>query len=137
MSILRRKDIDILEADMVFYSKRYDKTTTAPCGFRCDGATGVPDTREKCYRIHDWNFFAAMWDDLSPMTFEQANNNYTDLLRETGHPVLAQTRRALHWVGRDAWNAHRRREMDWQNTKIRAQFRADRCVGKNYTQKGK
>ena len=92
----------------------------------CDGATGVPDTEEKCYRIHDWNFFAAIWDDGSDMSFEQANNNYTDLLSETGHWFRARTRKALHIVGRNAWEEHRRAEMRWQNMKVLARFRADR-----------
>lgn len=126
MRILRRVNIDILEEDYPFYSERYNKTTTAPKGFQCDGASWVLDTREKCYRIHDWNFRAAIWDDGTPMTFEEANHNYTDLLRATGHWFFAKTRRSLHWVGRSAWNGHRYDEMWWQNEKVLAKFRADR-----------
>jgi hypothetical protein len=118
--------VDVLEADYSFYSRRYEKRTTAPKGFQCDGATGVPDTKEKCYRIHDWDFFAAIWDDGTPMSFEEANNNYTDLLAEKGHWILARTRRTLYWLGRGAWEEHRRAEMRWQNMKVLAQFRVDR-----------
>ena len=128
MSIFRRKDVDTLEADFPFFSQRYGKMTTAPAGFQCDGATGVPDTAEKCYRIHDWNYFSASWDDGSDLSFEEANHNYTDLLAETGHPVFARTRRALHWVGRGAWEEHRRAEMRWQNMKVLAQWRADKWL---------
>lgn len=128
MSIFRRKNVDVLESDYRFYSKRYQKWTTAPKGFHCDGATGVPDTKEKCYRIHDWNFFSAFWDDGTPMSFEEANHNYTDLLSEKGHWVFARSRRALHWVGRGAWEEHRRAEMRWQNMKVLAQWKVDRGI---------
>ena len=128
MIVLRRKHIDVLEADYSFYSERYNKTTTAPKGFHSDGATCVVDTPEKCYRIHDWNFFAALWDDGTPMSFEEANHNYTDLLLATGHWVFGRTRKTLDWLGRGAWNEHRRAEMRWQNMKILAQFKADRGI---------
>ena len=128
MCIFRRKHIDVLEADFVCESARYGKTTTAPKGFRCDGATGVPDTKEKCYRIHDWNFFAALWDDGTPMSFEEANHNYTDLLAEKGHPILAITRSTLHWLGRGAWKEHRRAEMRWQNVKVLHQWLVDNNI---------
>lgn len=126
MIVLRRKHLDVLEADYEFYSARYGKTTTAPHGFISDGATCVLDTPEKCYRIHDWNYRTAIWDDGTPMTFEQANHNYTDLLLEEGHWFFARTRRTLNWLGRRAWNEHRRLEMWWQNEKVLARFRADR-----------
>ena len=126
MGIFRRKHVDILEADYIFFSERYQKTTTAPKGFHCDGASGVRDTKEKCYRIHDWNFFSAIWDDGSPMSFEQANNNYTDLLSEKSHWFYSRTRRTLHWLGRDAWEEHRRNEMWWQNVKVLAKWMIDR-----------
>lgn len=126
MGVFRRNDVDILADDFPFFSARYQKHTTAPAGFRCDGASGVRDTREKCYRIHDWNYFAAIWDDGAAMSFEQANNNYTDLLRAEGHWFYSRSRKVLYFLGRSAWEHHRRAEMNWQNVKVLAQFRADR-----------
>jgi len=126
MAIFRKADVDILEADYSFYSKRYGKRTTAPKGFRSDGATGVRDTKEKCYRIHDWNYFAAVWDDGTPMSFEESNHNYTDLLREKGHWIYSRSRKTLYWLGRDAWEEHRRADMRWQNVKVLAQWMNDR-----------
>jgi len=133
MAVFRRKNVDVLSEDVSFYSERHGKTTTAPKGFCCDGASGVKDTKEKCYRIHDWAFFAALWDDGSAMSFEEANHNYTDLLRKTGHWFYSRTRKTLYFVGRKAWEEHRRREMTWQNTKVLAQWMNDRGIhgGKN------
>jgi len=128
MGIFRRNSIDILAEDISFYSKRYGKRTTAPKGFNCDGASGVKDTKEKCYRIHDWNFFCAFWDDGSQMSFEEANDNYTDLLLEKSHWFYARSRKALYIVGRKAWEEHRRREMTWQNMKVTAQWMNDHGI---------
>jgi hypothetical protein len=128
MSILRRKHIDTLEEDVHYYSKRYDKHITIPKGFSCDGATFVVDTKERCYRLHDFAYWAALFDDGTPISFEQANTIYCDYLLEMGHPLFALTRKALHWLGRPAWNSHRRREMNWQNTKIVARWKVERGI---------
>ena len=123
LTIFRRKDVDVVDKEFVFYSKRYNKTSTVPLTFMCDGATGVKDTKEKIYRLHDWNFFAAIWDDGTPMSFEEANNNYTDCLLEHGHWFIARTRKALHIVGRSAWKMHREREMVFHNVKLLEQLK--------------
>lgn len=128
MSIFRRKSIDIFEADYPFYSKRYKKWTTGAKGFGCDGATGVPDTKEKCYRIHNWNYYVALWDNGSLMTFEEANNNYTDLLKEKGHPFKAKARKALYFVGRIAWKKHRLRELVRHNEIVLSQWKMDHGI---------
>ena len=128
MTIFRRRDIDVLEADFPFYSERYDKTTTAPKGYQCNGADWVYDTKEKLYRIHDWDFEVAMWDDGSDMSFEEANNNYTDLLAQTGYTIFAITRRALYVVGRPAWRRCRERQIWWENMKVLHQWMADNNI---------
>ena len=129
MFIFRRKHIKILQKDIIFYSHRYMKITTAKAGFKYDGASGVPDVDDEDGALHDWNFFVARWDDGTPMTFEEANNNYTDWLAEKAnradkrldraiYRTVSVTRRALYVVGRKAWSEHRRREMMFDNMKF-------------------
>lgn len=116
--IFRRKHIKVLQQDLPWFSKRYQKWTTPKKGFKYDGATGVMDVDDLDGAMHDWNFYVAYWDDGTPMTFEEANNNYTDWLKENGHWIVCHTRKALYFVGRNAWEQHRRREMIIDNLKF-------------------
>ena len=129
MFIFRRKHIKTLKNGVTFYSERYRNTTTARKGFKYDGATVVADVDDIDGAIHDWNFFIALWDDGTPMTFEEANWNYIDWLIERRkasvtlwdklkYGTVSITRRALSIVGRPSWSSHRRREMVFDNMKF-------------------
>jgi len=116
--MLRRRSIKKTTRVIRWHSERYEKWVKVPKDFWHDGATVVKDVHTEDGALHDWCFFAAIWEDGSRMTFEEANDNYTDWLKEKHYWFRAQTRKALHYVGRSAWNEHRRREMIWHNMKF-------------------
>lgn len=81
-----------------YYSKRYNKTVTAPAGFEMDGATGATDITTRGWIFHDWLTASGLnpdlkgtkhWDDGTPCSRWQSSVVLYDCLREDGYVVRA------------------------------------------------
>lgn len=105
-------DIIIIAEPLVHYSKRYDKTTTVPGGFACDGATMAPNVGNG-YKHHDWLFFYGKWDDGTRCTFVQANMVIYDVMRDEGRWIGARAFLIGVFLppSKHAWKAHRASEI--------------------------
>ncbi len=90
---------------IVYYSKRYKKTLTVPCGFWSDGATGAKDIKgphpvrvgpdvfykSRAWLVHDKLCNLGKWNDGSLCTNWQASMVLHDILAKEGRWFRARS----------------------------------------------
>ena len=97
--------------ELCYFSRRYKKLITIPEGFKCDGASGVPNIGNG-WKFHDWLFYKGTFDDSTRCSFHQANIILGDVLKDEGH----RWRSKIWYLGttlfaRKAWKQQRTQEM--------------------------
>ena len=78
--------------EIVYHSKRYDKTITVLEGYNSDGATGAIDIYSDSWWIHDKLCDTGVFDDGTKCTNFQASTILSDILKSEGRWA-----RALYW----------------------------------------
>lgn len=80
-----------LDRDIIFKSERYGRYISCCRGMKYDKFTWAPDLRKKdgsdsdAAPVHDAGWYRGTWDDGSPLTFDQNNDNLVDILDAEGH----------------------------------------------------
>jgi hypothetical protein len=107
ISYHRRQDgMYVLDAPLVYYSKRYKKAITCPTGMVSDGSTGGVDVASLSWWVHDRLCDTFRWDDGSPCPYWRGSAVLHDILWAEGRRVRSCT----WWLGtlliqawRDMW----------------------------------
>jgi hypothetical protein len=73
-----------LDKEIVYFSPRYQKTITVPCGRISDGATGAMDITSRGWWIHDELCIKGCWDDGSKLSNWQCSQVLQDVLKSEG-----------------------------------------------------
>lgn len=87
-----------LDAELAYYSARYDKTITVPVGRISDGATGALDITSRGWWVHDELCRSGCWDDGTPLSNWQCSQVLQDVLNEEGRRCQAKYWFWFTWI---------------------------------------
>ena len=88
----------VLDEDVLYYSKRYDKLISLSKGYKSDGATFARDIKSLSWWIHDFVCDFGRFDDGSICTNWQASFILYDILKSEGRNVRAFTWGVFTWL---------------------------------------
>ena len=80
-------ELYLLQKEIVYYSRRYEKTITIPVDTYSDGASGAVDIHSNSWWIHDELCRDKQWDDGTPCSNYQASRVLADVLHHEGRIV--------------------------------------------------